>query len=223
MKFQQKVNGTIIGESDDKEVSIKAARKAALSISNPRGLIHVEVFKVDAEGDVENVHRDLVLAEDVQELKTDSLKSIGLITSTKHVEQKTKNIDTRPLYNLDDYVILDSELHQIIMVSDGRAMAQPLRKKTTHIKNKFADKPDRVFSVRRKPIQISPYAENVLTADEVKKELKKLKELDNVQLNDSSEDSGLVSAEQSRGVVEDGGNGSDNGHAISTPKKVKRK
>lgn len=223
MKFQQKVNGTIIGESDDKEVSIKAARKAALSISNPRGLIHVEVFKLDTDGDIENVHRDIVLAEDVGELKTDSLKSIGLVVPTKYVEQKTKNIDSRPLYNVDDYVILDSELHQIIMVTDSRAMALPLRKKITHIKDKFADKPDRVFRVKRKAIQISPYASNVLTADEVKKELKKLKESEDEEFNKSSESSSADSPEESSSVGENSGDSNSNDQPRKKSKGVKRK
>lgn len=198
MKFQQRVNGVIVGTSDDKEKAIRAARKAALSVSDRRELVHVEVYRVndDAGIDIENVHRDMISSDRLKELATDNLKPIGLVEFTKHVEKQNKTRDVAPLFEVGDYIILESELHQIVSVSESRAMAQPLRKKVTHIKDKFADKPDRVFTVKRKPVQLSPYASGVLSADEVKKELKKL-EKENDELNKTGKKSSTPSSNQS--------------------------
>jgi hypothetical protein len=196
MRFQQRVNGAIVGELEDKDKAIRAARKAALKLNDPRGIIHVEVYKLDDDS-IENIHRDLVLAEDIKTLETDLLKPVGLVVFTKHIEQQKKTHSAEPLYKEGDYVILDSELHQIVTVTDSRALAQPVRKKHVTIKDKFADNAGagRTFTIKRKPIQISPIAANVLTADEVKKELKKIKESENEPINKTSTTSSAESGD----------------------------
>jgi len=207
--FQQRVNGTVVGSSQSKDAAIRAARKAALNLSKEerRGVVHVEVYQLDDDS-IENIHRDMILLEDLKELETDLLKPVGLVVFTKHVESKTKTShDDRPLFNEGDYVILDGELHKIVTVTDSRALAQPVMKKHVTIKDKFADgekQKSRKFAIRRKPIQISPIAQGVLSAKEVKQKLKEIEELENEQLNKSSEDGSTSSESQPADVGESG-------------------
>jgi hypothetical protein len=188
MKFQYRVNGELKGNSSEKDRAIRAARKAAFAVSDNHGIVHVEVLEIHDETDPEAysiVHRDMVLQEDVKQLDSDDLSSIGMIVpgEFKIPEEKTKKIKD-PHFKLGDHIMLEGELYEIVGVTDVSARAQPVRKKKVKIKDKLANK-EREFVIHRRAVSLSPTAANVLTKEEVEIELKKMKEQENVDSRDN--------------------------------------
>jgi predicted DNA-binding helix-hairpin-helix protein len=182
MKFQYKINGNHRGSRDTKDSAIRAARKAALSISD-RGIIHVEVVDEASEN---VIHRDMVLDENIKSLETDDLASIGMIVpGTYKINNDIKPKAAEKLFKIGDYTKLNNELYKIISVSESCARAQPVLKKKVKIKDKLTDK-EREFSITRRAVSLAPSATNVLTTEEVEKELKRIKELENGNSNTNS-------------------------------------
>jgi hypothetical protein len=185
MSYQYRVNGQPLGHSEEKDRAIRAARKAALSITSPRGIIHVEVID---ESSAEIVHRDMVLAEMIKDLDAKVLTSIGMVVPGQFkIEPEKKKIVDRPLFKVGQYIMLQDELHIITDVTDSCARACPVHKKKVLIKNKLTDK-ECEFTVKRKSISLSPTAENVLSKEAVEIELKKIEELEHGNSRTSSRD-----------------------------------
>ena len=200
MKFTYRINGVIAGDNKDQDSAINLARRAAIAnnesisnieivISDPSILKYYTKLKpnetLGPEDEFIVVHRDLVLKEDLAELKSRSTKDqVGVIVFTKAETKVKKEKDDRKLYQVDDYIMLSDELFKITEVTDTRATATPVRKKSVQIKDKFTDK-TRTFETRRRPITISPYATEVLSAAEVKKALKDIENKKSEQANES--------------------------------------
>jgi uncharacterized Zn finger protein len=180
MQVLYRINGGAEKPAPDKDSAIRAARKAALKLNDSRGVYHVEVLTRDDEDPEQYsiLHRDIVLAEHLEQLKTEDLKPIGLVTSSKndYVVEK-KKLKPEEMYKVGDHVMISDELHEITVVTESRAMAQPIQKKMTTIVDKFTEK-SRTFAIRRKPVTLAPVATNVLTKAQVEAELKKIKELE---------------------------------------------
>jgi predicted nucleic acid-binding Zn-ribbon protein len=179
------VNGKPEGNSNEKDRAIRAARKAALSISEPRGVIHIEVFE---ESEMNVVHRDLVLSESLKELDTDNLNSIGMIIPGQFkIEIEKKKEEKRTLFKVGQYVMIGGELHIITDVSESQARAKPVRKRHSKIKDKFTGKEREIISTGRS-VSLASTAENVLSKEAVEKELAKIKETED-GINKSSDGS----------------------------------
>jgi hypothetical protein len=177
MKYQARLNGEQVSSSQEFERVLRAARKAALSFSNPdNNLLHIAIWEIYEETPEQDkiIHHDIILPEDLPNIDLNDKRELGITDPTKHTKidiQKTK--ETRPLFTIGDHIMMGEDLYVICGVSEARATAEPVRRKKVTIQDKLTDK-KATFSVKGRKASLSPYATNVLTEEQVTAELAKL-------------------------------------------------
>ena len=177
MKFQFKINGVSPNGKtlSNKDDAIRAARKRAIESPHETSIVHIEIF----DEDLNIIHRDMVLTENLEKMNLSDLSEQGLVDlNAKHeYAVEKKRIREEPLLTEGSYLMISGELHILTSVTPERAQAQPVRKKQVELVDKFTNKKSK-FNTRRRSVPISPYG-YALSKEEVEKELIKIKELEN--------------------------------------------
>jgi hypothetical protein len=174
--YTVRLNSQLLNKnSEDKLDAIKLGRKQALKLEHPEGFIHIEIL--DDSSNV--VHRDLVLAEEIERLKSDTPRDIMGPIQAKEFDVDTilKKKKTRKLAELNQFVIFGDELYKISDVHEDSVTAKPVKEKIGTVNNKK-------IKLQRKSISL-PVDTNVLTEEQVKEFLKKSED-DNIRKDEDA-------------------------------------